>query len=141
MRPVPRPLELPIGALCRNRTYYLRVTNPSHRQQCLQGVNNVYTRANLSEVPYVDSRLPRESISTPLMGRYLFSSVFNCTISSAASVFASHNLSSRCNLLEYCACENRACLFPAYHRVTSKANSKFSKSVWKIDVIASFQLV
>ena len=56
-------------------------------------------------------------------------SVFNCTISSAASVFASHNLSSRCNLLEYCTCENRDYLFPVYHRVTPKTNSKLSNSV------------
>jgi hypothetical protein len=39
----------------------------------------------------------------------LTNSVFSCTITSAASVFASHSLSSRCNLLDYCACENRIC--------------------------------
>ena len=34
----PTRLTSPHGALCRNRTYYPWVTNPVHRQQCLQGI-------------------------------------------------------------------------------------------------------
>lgn len=34
-------------------------------------------------------------------------SVFNCTITSAASAFSGHSLSSGQGPLDYCACENR----------------------------------